>query len=1075
MCDAKSLKITGDIMRLISKWSQISIAISIATTLAGCGGGNGNMAVDTLAASDSLRSADTASADSAKFGDIGEIDQDTPHLLNLTQFVNPFTGTADTSNPPTDPVPAGQRGGTFPGATMPFGMVQWTPMTPSANGSNTPIGYVYTENKIIGFPLTQMSGSGCSGNSGEIPIMPTYADGPDTKTESNFKHSNEAASPGYYRVILGNGIKTELTATTRTGFGRFTFPINNKNAAININPTYSNTGKYGGKITSVDEVNKIVKGYANGGGFCGGEKYYKVYFSMHFETRPGIDISVVDGPRHGDRLVQFISRDSVKSPGEVLMKVGLSYVSAEKAEANLEAENPGWNFRHIRKTAHKTWNKYLNAIQVQSGNGLNDPKHQADYERFYTALYHSMMSPNINSDVDGQYLAFDGSISNGSKYGGPHYVNFSNWDTYRSLIPLLAMLYPKQTGDMIQSTIEDADVCGAIPRWSAINNDRGIMPGDSGVNVVAGAYAFGAKNFDTAKALQYMQVSGNSFSGAPASGVNCNGSAVREIPSAMYAYLSHGYVPNGMPGVWGSGSLTYEFVANDAAVASFAHYLGDDKTYRIFTGHAANWKNLFDSKSGMMLPRYYPDQNGIYFNNHPVPNSDMVEGNAAQYNWMNTFNSLPLFDLMNAAGTPSDNGTSPVVRKLNKYFERLNVGMSLPNFYIGNEPSFAGPWQYNWAGAPALTQRTVHSILYGNATNKPAFSTGPGGLPGNDDLGATSSWFVWASIGLFPSIPEKGGLTVHGPTFDSVVIKWSDGANQLAMHTSGSSGGARSSSEYYLRSVALNNSPLDLPWVWLSSDLKQDSKIDFSMSSSPQTWGSDQVANMPSFGVEQLASTGDHSVNEGFHKDGEKLVLNIEKYNGGYVTYRMDGLSFDGGGQSYSANDLKSTWGIGPGSKFRAFGGSFVWPKSALDNTVSRGQTLYPSNPGQSYSSFAMLASANNGPSKGKLLVNYTDGSTETADLILGDWVGNCSDSIKYTPIASTNREIVSQVAMTMYYRLDVDGKKVFNNDVNNVSQPAACIFHWKYELDKSKAVKSVTLPYQVTMGQQHIFTHSFY
>lgn len=1056
----------------------MAMAIGVVTTLAGCGGGDAsmqNMASDPLNATNTLRSADAGSSDSAAFGDSGDTPEDTPNLLNLTQFVNPFTGTADTSNPPTNPVPAGQRGGTFPGATTPFGMVQWTPMTPSDNGRNTPIGYVYTENKIIGFPLTQMSGSGCSGNSGEIPIMPTYSEGENTKTDSNFKHANEFASPGYYRVTLRNGIKTELTATTRTGFGRFTFPINNKTAAININPTYSNTGQYGGKIINVDVAKKTITGYANGGGFCGGVKYYKVYFSIHFDTRDGVDISVIDGPRHGDHLVQFISRDAVTSPGEVLMKVGLSYVSTENAEANLMAENPDWSFGRVRRAARVTWNKHLNAIQVKSGSGLNDPKHQADYERFYTALYHSMMSPNINSDVNGQYIAFDGSIKNGSQYGGPHYVNFSNWDIYRSLIPLLSMLYPKQASDMIQSTIEDADNCGAIPRWSAINSDRGIMPGDSGVNVVAGAYAFGARNFDAAKALQYMQMSGSSVSGSDGYGVSCNYSSIREVPDAMFHYLAHGYVPDGMPGVWGSGSLTYEFVANDSAVASFAKYLGDDTTYRIFTGHAANWKNLFDSKSDMMLPRYYPKPDTIRFNMHPIPNSDMVEGNAAQYNWMNTFNSLPLFDLMNANGTPSSDGTTPVVAQLDKYFQKLNVGMSLPNFYIGNEPSFAGPWQYNWAGVPSRTQSTVHSIMYGNATNKPAYSTGPGGLPGNDDLGATSSWYVWAAIGLFPSIPAQGGLAVHGPAFDSVVITWADGANRLTMNAAGVSSAGRDPSEYYVRTVFLNHTLLNMPWVWLNSDLQKDSEMDFAMSSSPQPWGSDQAMNMPSFGVEQLVATGDTSTNTGFRKDGEKLALDIKRYDGKTVTYKMEGLSFDGIGHSYSANDLRSNWGIVPGSKFRAFGGTFVWPKSTLDNTVSKGQTLYPSNPGQSYSSFAMLASANNGPSKGKLLVNYTDGSTETANLILGDWIENCSDSIKHTPINSTNREVTSQVALTMYYRLDVDGKKIFNNDSNNVSQPAACIFHWKYELDKSKVVKSVTLPYQVTMGQQHIFTHSFY
>jgi len=479
------------------------------------------------------------------------------------------------------------RGGTFPGATAPFGMIQWTPMTPS-NGAwgqrDTPIGYVYTEDTIIGFPMTQMSGAGCGGNSGEIPVMPTYSEGGGTQTSSKFLHSNEAATPGYYRVKLGTGIKVELTTTTRTGFGRFTYPIGDKVAALNINTINTNTGQREGAITSVDTANKIIKGYAPGGGFCQGGTDYRVYYTMKFQTRNGIDISVIDGPGWGDKLVQFISRDGIKSPGEVLMKVGLSYVSSDKATANLDAENPKWDFDSVRVSASDTWNKYLNAIQVSSGTGLSDPKHQAEYVRFYTALYHSMLSPNTNSDVDGQYLNFGGTISKSSKTGRVHYANYSNWDIYRSLIPLVAMLYPTQASDMVQSTIDDADQCGALPRWSAINVDKGVMPGDSGVNVVAGAYAFGARKFDTAKALQFIKASGNS------PGVTCNGSSIRENAEALRAYLNSGYVPSNQGGVWGPGSLTYEFVANDSAAAAFAQSLGDDTSYRIFTGRAANWK-----------------------------------------------------------------------------------------------------------------------------------------------------------------------------------------------------------------------------------------------------------------------------------------------------------------------------------------------------------------------------------------------------------------------------------------------------------------------------------------------------
>jgi predicted alpha-1,2-mannosidase len=525
----------------------------------------------------------------------------------LTQYVNPFIGTANATVRASDPVPAGERGGTFPGATLPFGMVQWTPMTPSikpGGGKDTPVGYVYTENTIIGFPLTQMSGSGCDGNAGELPGMPTFDPAAVAanlgKPVANFKHANETASPGYYSVTLDDGIRAELTATTRTGFGRFTFPASTKAATLVIDATRTNTKSFTtGKVEYDGDTG--LSGSTVGGGFCGARDY-TVYFHLQFDRK--IDKTATD-LGNGNAKVRF----AVKT-GPVLMKVALSYVSAANAKANLAAENPAasWDFDAVRKAANDAWDNRLNVMQVSGGT-------TADKRKFYTALYHSMLSPNVNNDVNGDYIGFDQKVHQVAR-GRTQYVNYSNWDTYRSLIPLLGMLFPTETGDMMQSMITDADQCGAIPRWSPINVDQGIMPGDSGVPAVVGGYAFGATNFDTAGALKYMKLAGNKRV------VRCGGTTPRDSDDRMGDHLSRGYVS--LSRGWWAGSLTHEFSTVDFAIASFAKALGDDTSHRLFLARAAQWKSPFNDEKKQLLPRY---DNGSWALS-PGANSDMVEGNA---------------------------------------------------------------------------------------------------------------------------------------------------------------------------------------------------------------------------------------------------------------------------------------------------------------------------------------------------------------------------------------------------------------------------------------------------------------
>nr|WP_269758484.1 GH92 family glycosyl hydrolase [Variovorax sp. E3] len=612
--------------------------LACAALVVGCGGGGSSGPyIGFAGGGEGAGGSGSGTADPAAVPDGAVVP---PGLVKplLTHYVNPFVGTADATKPASDPVPAGARGGTFPGATTPFGMVQWTPMTPSNGGTDRPVGYIYKENTITGFPLTQMSGSGCDGNEGELPIMPTFdpaSVGPGA--EENFDHDNEQAAPGYYKVTLNDGITTELTATTRTGFGRFTFPAESaladggKTSYLVFDPTRTNT--LASTTGSVQAEGKDgISGSTVGGNFCGARQY-TLYFYAKFDR--AITVAMDDGKAN----VSF----ATSGKPAVLMKIGLSYVSTENARKNLEKENGGWDFDAVRSAASDAWNNRLGAIQVSGGT-------ETEKRKFYTALYHSLLSPNINSDVTGDYLGFDQTVHQVAA-DRTHYANFSNWDIYRSLMPLTAMLFPREAGDMMQSLVDDADQCGAIPRWSPINADAGIMPGDSGVPTVAGAYAFGATNFDAKKALGYMTLVGSKAD------LQCTGQGLRDSADRMNDYLTRGYAA--MDNGWWAGSLTFEFATADFATSRLAKALGDTTNERLFLSRSANWKNQFNATRKQLLPRY---RSGDWMN-YPTPNADMVEGNAEQYTWMSAYDVRGLIDLVG--------GNAAVVSRLDTFFEDL--------------------------------------------------------------------------------------------------------------------------------------------------------------------------------------------------------------------------------------------------------------------------------------------------------------------------------------------------------------------------------------------------------------------
>ncbi len=886
-------------------------------------------------------------------------------------------------------------------------MVQWTPMSP--RGSNKLAGYIYTEKTITGFPLTQMSGAGCGGNEGELPIMPTFDPASvGVGAKENFDHKNEEAGPGYYKVKLNDGITTELTATAKTGFGRFTYPAQSALASASTTPylvidsTRSNTiANTSGAIRL--EGKDGLSGSTVGSNFCN-SRTYTLYFYAKFDREITATIT------SGKASVTFATDDKPA----VRMRIDLSYVSSENARKNLEQENPNWDFDATRTAASDAWNDRLHAIQTRGGT-------ETEKRKFYTALYHSLLSPNINSDVTGEYLGFDQKTQK-VQAGRTQYVNFSNWDIYRSQMPLVAMLYPKEAADMMQSLVNDADLCGAIPRWSPINVDAGIMPGDSGVLTVTGAYAFGATNFDAKKALGHMTLVGSKVD------AQCTGDFLRDGADRMNDYLMQGYVTKDAG--WWAGSITFEFATADFGISQLAKSLGDTTNHRLFLSRSANWKNQFNAGRKQLLPR---DADGAW-NFPPLAEGDMVEGNPEQYTWMSAYDARGLIDLVG--------GNAAVVTRLDAFFQDLNAGMKKPHFYMGNEPSFATPWLYNWTGAPWRTQKVVRDVI------NTVFSDEPGGLPGNDDLGAVSSWYVWAAIGLYPEIQSVGGLTIGSPMFDQVAIRWADGTKKLTLDATGAG-----SNNPYIQSLKLDGQATDPPWVWLT-DLKKESTLGFALAASESEWGKDSAARMPSFGLDGFDSLDAALNNSGIGADGQKTDRELE----------LEGYTFDMGGWSYSAKAL-ATAGAAPGGTVSFNGIDFKWPdgKEGLDNMVVQGQTITFATPPVA-GTLALLGSAttNTSPARrstvtapsGTVTVTYADGTSEHFDLRFDHWT---LDGGRAT-VGSYNK-----VALTTDHRVGKSGA---------TDTTKAYVYYWDAALDKHRSVKSVTLPFQTDNGGVlHVFS----
>ncbi len=728
--------------------------------------------------------------------------------------VNPFIGTSG-------------EGNTFPGATLPLGMIQWSPDT-------RPDGWYHDQDKTIrGFSLTHISGAGCTVY-GDVPILPwtselnATASSPNDLTAS-FSHEHEQAHPGYYSVTLDNGVKTELTVTARAGIGRFVFPADAQRLLLfkaGVSATINNPRRESDSSSIEISGNDTVTGTVHSGGFCQSDSNYVLYFVAKFakpfsaygswsgsasSTTP--DAHSVSGHKAG----AYITFPRGTDP--IVMKIGISFVSVENAAQNLTSEISGWDFDAVHAATRETWTNMLNRVQTDGGTSNQRTI-------FYTGLYHIFLSPNIFSDGNGDYIGFDKKVRR-LPAGQAQYANVSDWDIYRSLVQFQALLLPAQTSQMMQSLVRDAEQSGWLPRWPVANDVSYVMGGDSSAILLSSAYAFGARDFDTASALHFM------VKGATDPGAGLHGGFERP---QLSEYLSKGYIPVDAQQEFGA-SISLEYASADFAVSQFASALGDQVNAARLLRSSQNWRKLFDSESGFIRPRtvdgaFITGWDPDHLAPHHVKSWDTFdqmgfeEGSTWQYTFMIPHNYAGLFKAMG--------GNQNVLPKLDKFFVNV-TGWGKPAFSVSNEPDFCAPYAYVWTGNPWKTQEVADRI------RRETFTTKPDGLPGNDDLGATSGWYIWNALGMYPVIPGVGGLVLGTPMFPHAVMKLGSG-KVLEIASSGEG--------IYVQSVKLNGNPYESSWLPLDKLQSGHNRLQFKLAKEPNhSWASRPEDFPPSFDV----------------------------------------------------------------------------------------------------------------------------------------------------------------------------------------------------------------------------------
>lgn len=714
-------------------------------------------------------------------------EQDLPK--EYTDSVNVFIGT-------------GGHGHTFPGATLPHGMVQLSPDT-RLFGWDACSGYYYDDTSIMGFTHTHLSGTGI-GDYGDILFMPVVgekpliagtAENPDEGYRSRFSHEQESARPGYYQVLLqDDSINVELTATLRAGLHRYTYPkASDARLIVDMEPTIHG---HQHPVTQIRVVNdSTIAGMKYTVGWA---KRHYVYFYAVFSSP--FDYKLYSGTEYQSDSTSVtvntakavMSFRNLPADGRVLAKVGISSVDEEGARLNVEAEIPNWDFEGVMKQANTTWNEALGKIDIETSD--NDSR-----TVFYTSLYHAFIQPSLASDVDGRYRTMGHEIKQDVSY--TNYTVFSLWDTFRAAHPLYTIVTPEQNQAFIRSLLRKYDEGGILPKWELASNETGTMIGYHAVSVIADAMMKKQCDFDVKKALEACIRS----SVYDTTGVTpmmdrqiLNG---KLMPVSIKYKNELGYIPCDKVG--GSVSQGLEFAYNDWLIAQMMKEHNRKDLYDKYMELSRNYRNYFDPETKLMRGRLSDGSWITPFDPASVQRpSNYVEGNAWQWAW---FVPQDVEGLMELVG-----GQKSFEAHLDTLFTTSSELTGDPNaaadvtgmigqYAHGNEPSHHIPYLYNYAGAPRKTQALVDHIL------RTLYHNDPNGLSGNEDVGQMSAWYALSAMGFYSFCPGRPVYEIGRPIFDKVTIHLSNGKDFVIQAKN------NSVENKYIRSMKLNGEDLAEP------------------------------------------------------------------------------------------------------------------------------------------------------------------------------------------------------------------------------------------------------------------------
>lgn len=706
-------------------------------------------------------------------------------------YVDPFIGTDG-------------HGHTFPGATVPFGMVQLSPDT-RIEGWDGCSGYHYTDNIIYGFSHTHLSGTGV-GDYCDILFMPMtekytfyngYKGNIDEGYGSRFDKDSEKASPGFYSVVLDDyDIKVDLTATKRVGFHKYDFP-GNEQAFIIVDLAHRDEVL----ASSLRKVNDYeIEGMRRSRGWA---KDQYVFFVARFsEPIEKFNIALNDtlisyGNETDGKNIKAALDFGVPESDEILVKVGISAVSIKGARKNLEAELADWDFERVKNEARSAWNKELSKIVVNSN--------KTNLKIFYTSLYHSMIAPNLFMDVDGKYRGTDLNIHQAEDF--TNYTIFSLWDTYRATHPLYTIIDQKRTNNFIRTFIHHYQNGGQLPVWELAGNYTGCMIGYHSIPVIADAYRKGIRDYNADTVFKAMKHS------------------AMQDHLGLESYKKYGFIPADQESE--SVSKTLEYAYDDWCIAQMAKELEREEDYKYYIQRAQSFKNVFDPETGFMRAKLF----GAWKTPFDAAEVDFnyTEANSWQYSF---YVPQDVTGLINLLG-----GEKAFENKLDSLFSvspetkgrnQADITGLIGQYAHGNEPSHHMAYLYNYVGKSWKTQQRVHQIM------KEMYSDQPDGLIGNEDCGQMSSWFVFSSMGFYPVTPASNIYIIGTPLLEESIINLENG-NQFVMKAKG-----LSDKKYYIQSATLNGQPLNKSYI-THEEIMGGGELVFTMGKEPnKEWGANE-------------------------------------------------------------------------------------------------------------------------------------------------------------------------------------------------------------------------------------------